>query len=113
MAFQKLALFFQIAHQRNSGFTLIFPFAFLLLPFPKIGFVFHRPKPLKIAKYPINLYYHLTNAILSILTLALFFQIAPLGAALICCFVLFIEYQAEVCHCERSEAISNHAMAIL
>jgi len=34
----KLGLFFQITHQKNSGFTLIFPFAFLLLPYLKIGF---------------------------------------------------------------------------
>ena len=36
----KLALFFQIAQGRNSRIALIFPFAFLLLIFPKIGFVF-------------------------------------------------------------------------
>ena len=35
----KLALFFQIACWRNSGFILILPFALLLLPFLKIGFV--------------------------------------------------------------------------
>jgi hypothetical protein len=41
-----------------------------------IGFVFHGPKTLKTAKILINLCYYETNAILSILTLALFFQIA-------------------------------------
>lgn len=36
----KLALFFQITHPDNFRIYLIFPITFLLLPFPKIGFVF-------------------------------------------------------------------------
>jgi hypothetical protein len=44
-----------------------------LIPFD-IGFVFHRSKPPKNIKIPINLYHHRSNIILPILTLALFFQ---------------------------------------
>jgi hypothetical protein len=41
-----------------------------------IGFVFRHLKTSKITKIPITTYYYFTNAVLSILTLGLFFQIA-------------------------------------
>jgi len=54
LSITKLGLFFQITHQKNSGFTLNFPFAFLLLPYLKIGFVWLCFSPLSKDKIPHN-----------------------------------------------------------
>jgi len=51
-----LALFFQIDAGETPDLLSFLPFAFLLLPFPKIGFelglFFRRPKPQNLSYHP-------------------------------------------------------------